>query len=116
MNLTGNWIFKEEFETGVNSGFARLSQEGHKIIGTFELTETLKGRAPIHVVQQVEGIVMAGKIIIKGTRIEVTNGGDDSTEYSPDTWEGTLNSSGDIIGSSIDQEGICGVFTMIKHK
>lgn len=114
MNLTGNWIFKEEFETGVNSGFAKLSQENNNIWGTFELTETLTGKAPIHVVQKVEGIVIEGRIIIKGTSIKVTNGGDDNTEYSLDTWEGTLNSDGKIIGSSIDQEGICGVFTMSR--
>ncbi len=114
MNLTGQWLFKEEFETGVNSGYAKLTQEDNKLWGIFELTETLRGHAPIYVIQKVEGIVMEGKIIIKGTSIDLINGGDENTEYSPDTWEGTLNSDGNIIGSSIDQEGICGVFTMCR--
>lgn len=112
MNLTGNWIFKEEFETGVNVGFAHLSQELDTIWGSIELTETLHGEAPIQLIQKIEGLILEDKIILKGTSCKITNGGDSETEYSLDTWEGTLNSDGIIIGSSIDQQGVCGIFTM----
>lgn len=113
MDISGKWLFSEDFETGVNSGFAFLDQEDDRITGRLELTEQLHDETPIHVVQEIEGLVMGGKIIFKGNEFKLMNGTEDC-EYALDSWEGILNSEGKIVGSSIDEQGICGVFIMEK--
>ena len=112
MNISGKWFFKEEFETGVSSGIATLTQEDNRIWGEIEMTENIKGEAPLHLIQKLSGIILDRKIVLKGTGYKILNGGDYKSEYSLDNWEGNINSEGKIIGSSIDQEGICGIFVM----
>lgn len=111
MDLSGKWLFQEDFETGINSGFATIHQDDDKFIGKLELTEKLLDEPPIHLEQTIEGLVMGRKVIFKGKDFKLINGPDEC-EYALDSWEGTINSEGKIIGSSIDQHGICGVFTM----
>lgn len=112
MEISGKWFFKEEFETGVCNGIAHLFQEGNKLWGEIEMTENIKGHSPLHLTQKLAGIVIDKKIVLKGTSYKILNGGDNRTEYSLDNWEGNINSEGKIIGSSIDQEGTCGIFVM----
>lgn len=113
MNIAGKWLFQEDFETGVNSGFAHIEQDEDRISGKLELKEQLHDEEPIDVVLNFEGLIMGNKIIFKGNDFRLVNGPDDC-EYALDSWEGILNSEGKIVGSSIDQEGICGVFLMEK--
>lgn len=112
MNISGKWFFKEDFETGVSSGIATLNQDGNRLWGEIEMTETLKGEPPLHIIQKLAGIILDKKVVLKGTQYKILNGGNDKSEYSLDNWEGNINSEGKIIGSSIDQQGICGIFVM----
>ncbi len=116
MDISGKWFFKEEFETGVCNGEAKLFQEDNKLWGEIEMTENIKGQSPLHLIQKLAGIVLDKKIVLKGTSYKILNGGDFRTEYSLDNWEGNINSEGKIIGSSIDQEGTCGIFVMERSK
>ena len=111
MDLSGKWLFKEDFETGINSGVAIINQDEDQISGKLNLTEKLFDESPIQLEQTFEGLIMGKKVIFKGKAFRLINGPDDC-EYALDSWEGTINSEGNIIGSSIDQHGICGVFTM----
>lgn len=111
MDLSGKWLFQEDFETGINSGIATIHQDDDKISGKLELTEKLMDESPIQLEQTIEGLIMGKKVIFKGQEFRLVNGPDEC-EYALDSWEGTINSEGQIIGSSIDQHGICGVFTM----
>lgn len=115
MEVSGKWFFKEEFETGVSTGIAHLHQEDNRLWGEIEMTENIKGQSPLHLIQNLAGIVFERKIVLKGVSYKILNGGDHRTEYSLDNWEGNINSEGKIIGSSIDQQGICGIFVMEKQ-
>lgn len=115
MDISGNWLFKEEFETGVSTGTAKLFQEGNRLWGEILMTENIKGKSPLHLVQNLAGIVFERKIVLKGVSYNILNGGDDKTEYSLDNWEGSINSEGKIIGSSIDHQGVCGIFVMERQ-
>ncbi len=114
MNLTGEWLINEEFDRGVSSGNVRLSQaEDNTLSGEIFLLENEKGEAPFYIKQTVEGIVIENKVILKGKKFEILNG-EKNAEYFLDSWEGQVNSEGDIIGSTIDLNGECGVFIMKK--
>jgi hypothetical protein len=116
MNISGTWFFKEEFETGVSTGTAKIFQQDDLLSGEISMTLNIKDETPLHLIQTLEGIVIDSKIVLKGSSYRIVNGGNSESEYSLDNWEGTLNSEGKIIGCSIDLQGICGVFTMERKK
>lgn len=111
MDVTGTWIYKEDFEGGSDMGSAYLMQDGTKITGKIEYTELIDDEVPFHIQQSIEGLILNNKVVFKGTSYKVLNG-EEGLEYSLDSWEGQLNSEGRIIGYSIDQSGICGIFTL----
>lgn len=110
-DLSGKWSFKEEFDYGHTKGSVTFIQNGDKLFGTAILTEFQDGDSPFEVKQEIEGIVMENNVVFKGIQFELVSPEIDC-DYYLDSWEGKINSAGDIIGSSIDQSGACGVFIM----
>ncbi len=113
MKLTGDWLFNEEFVGGFSTGVFKLTQPSEEIIaGEVFVIENEKDKPPLYVHQKVEGVFLDGcKVILKSVSCEIL-AGDQNEEYYPDSWEGILNSEGQIVGDTIDLNGACGVFVL----
>lgn len=109
MDITGKWTFSEEFFCGKDEGTASFVQKKETFTGELLFTETIEDELPFSVRCQV-----AGKIIDKRVTMEVIEhkivGGDMTVEYAAEKREGCINSQGQIVGSSEDEEGVSGVF------
>lgn len=112
-DISGIWIYKEDFGFGKDNGFAELKQNGTKITGILNYTELIKGEEAFEVKQKIEGNFSEGKLTIKGISIELI-GVDSEFVYNLDTWEGTINKDNIIVGSSYDEEDCFGVFTLTR--
>ncbi len=114
MNISGEWLYNEEFDHGVSSGTVKLTHsDDDTISGEMLLLENESGQAPVYVKQTIQGLILDNKVIFKGKKFEILNG-DKNTEYYLDSWEGIINNDGDIVGNTIDLNGACGVFIMKK--
>lgn len=112
-NITGRWIFNEDFGFGKDEGFAEFTQEGEQIKGTMVYTERIEGELPFRVQQSIEGSFDGVNLIISGVSVELLDT-ENEIEYNPDTWEGILNSKNQIVGHSYDNHDCFGVFLMEK--
>lgn len=111
VDLSGKWLFNEEFDYGHTKGSILFIQKEDKLSGTAVLTEWQTNDPPFEVKEELEGIVMNNSVIFKGISFEIISPENDC-DYYLDSWEGSVNSIGEIVGSSIDQSGACGVFIM----
>lgn len=114
MNLTGEWLYNEEFDDGISTGVVNIVHEKDDTIsGYITLLESVTDETPLHVKETVSGLVLQRKVILQAKDYEILSGAKE-TEYFLDSWEGIINSEGDIVGNSIDLNGSCGVFIMKK--
>lgn len=112
-NLTGRWYFFEEFDGGVDEGEAILQQEGNLISGTLAFTESIEDDEPFDIMCQIKGLVNDKMVTIEVESFEITKG-DKGLEYFTEERQGIINSQGQIVGSSEDEQGINGVFTLTR--
>ncbi len=112
-NITGTWIYSEDFGFGNDKGKAVLKQDGKKVTGAFEYTERIDDEEPFEVRQMIEGDFDGELLEIKGVSVELSEGCD--IVYNLDEWEGRLTEEGKIVGSSFDAEGLCGVFVLERE-
>ncbi len=112
-DISGKWIFNEEFECGTDKGYAFISQKGTQITGYLEYEETIEDDEPFTVRQEVVGTFKRNKLKLEGKRATTTDG-NDLTGYNLDTLEGTFTHEGKIVGHSHDCDDICGVFVMSR--
>ncbi len=113
MNVTGKWIFKEDFSFGKDEGEAELKQVGSEITGTLKFTEFIDEEPPFEVKCELKGSLNGNKILLHVVSYEILN----STiqiEYFPEVRDGIINANGQIVGSSEDEQGVCGVFILEK--
>ncbi|MFA8449591.1 MAG: hypothetical protein ACEPOW_02730 [Bacteroidales bacterium] len=113
MNLTGKWIFEEDFYFGKDFGELVWSQKGTEIEGVLKFTEEIQGDKPFDVELQIQGEINGIQIYFRAVAFEIINAVED-IDYSLDSWEGIINRHGQIVGSSYDEDGICGVFTLTR--
>jgi len=111
MNLSGKWIFKEDFSFGKDEGKAELEQVGHKLFGTLEFTETIEEEAPFKVRCKLEGTIDDNNVVLNVVEFKIIESSE-PIDYYPEKREGMINSNGQIVGSSEDEQGVCGVFVM----
>ncbi len=112
-DISGKWVFNEEFECGTDKGFAFFTQKGSQIGGYLEYEESIEDEQPFTVRQEVAGSFKRNKLKLEGTRA-VTPDGNELVGYNLDTMEGTLTHEGKIVGHSYDCDDICGVFVMSR--
>jgi len=112
-DISGTWIYKEDFGFGKDYGIAEIKQECEKITGLITYTEAINDEEPFNVEQEISGTFSDNKLNIQGISIKLI-GVDSEFVYNLDTWEGTMNKDNNIIGSSYDNEGCFGVFTLKK--
>lgn len=112
-DISGKWIFNEEFECGTDKGFAFFTQKGTQISGYLEYEEIIEDEEPFMVKQEVVGTFKRNKLKLEGKR--ATNpDGDELIGYNLDVMEGTFTHEGKIVGHSSDSDDICGVFVMSR--
>ncbi|MEH0155218.1 hypothetical protein V6R21_13815 [Limibacter armeniacum] len=115
MNLTGSWIYEEDFGYGMSRGVAELVQVGNKISGSIQLREEVDGEDPFTVVQQIEGSIQDDRVVMVGVSYEV-KGQPENFEYCLDSWDGQLTNKDLIVGESEDSDGLIGIFVFKRQK
>ncbi|MFA8301181.1 MAG: hypothetical protein ACEPOV_13520 [Hyphomicrobiales bacterium] len=113
IDLSGNWIFEEDFYFGKDFGFAEWKQNENVISGIVEFTECINERESFKVRLQIEGEVEGVHVFFSAKSYSIIES-KEPVEYCLDSWEGIVNKHGQIVGSSYDEDGICGVFTMTR--
>jgi len=109
MDLSGKWKFKEDFSYGIDEGFAEFKQEGNEFTGILEFTETIEEDVPFKVKCFVSGFVVGNSVTINVDDFKILES-DEEIDYYPESREGIINANGQIVGSSEDSQGVCGVF------
>ena len=112
-DISGRWIFSEEFDFGTDKGFAVLKQDGETVSGFFEYEESIEDEEPFMIRQYYNGIVEGNKITFIGERTTDLDGVS-FTNYNLDTLEGIYTCEGKIVGHSYDCEDFCGVFVLTR--
>lgn len=114
INLSGDWLFHEDFHYGSDEGTATLKQKGQELSGTMTFIETIEGESPFTVECIITGTCESKEVTLKSSQHRIVEG-DTSIEYLSETRQGFINSQGQIIGSSIDEEGVEGVFVFSRR-
>jgi hypothetical protein len=113
-DISGKWKFSEEFECGLDSGFAFFIQNGDEISGHLEYEEKIEDEEPFFVRQEIRGKIHGNHIDIKGERV-LDKDGSILKDYNLDILEGTFTHEGKIVGHSFDSEDVCGVFVLVRE-
>jgi len=114
IDISGKWLYKEDFGYGVDTGYAILEQENDRVTGFIKYTEQIEGDITFMIKQQVEGDFDGLTLRIKGVAVE-TMPLEEAEGYSFDVWEGSMANPKKISGKSVDETGIYGNFTFIKE-
>ena len=114
-NLSGNWHFHEDFHYGKDQGRVILKHEGKALYGKMTFTETLQHEPPFTVECIITGTCDSNKVTLESSQHRII-AGDKSIEYAPETRHGLINSQGEIVGSSCDEEGVEGVFILSREE
>ena len=112
-DISGRWIFSEEFDCGTDNGFADIEQHGNHLSACFEYEECIDEEEPFTIRQHYTGTIDHNRITLVGQRVTDTNN-IPFEAYNPDTLEGTYTSEGKIVGHSYDSANICGVFILTR--
>lgn len=112
MDLTGKWSFKEDFSFGKDEGEAVLVQAGTRVYGILDFTERIEDETPFKVKCHLEGTYEEDTVKLDVVDFEIMSS--EQIEYFPESREGVINANGQIVGSSEDEQGVCGVFVMEK--
>ncbi|TLX75219.1 hypothetical protein E9993_09975 [Labilibacter sediminis] len=111
IDLSGSWKFKEDFSFGKDEGVAELNQEANDITGVLSFTEIIEGEEAFEVRCQLKGTISDHEITLNVVEYEIVSSSE-PIEYYPETREGIVNVNGQIVGSSEDEQGVCGVFVL----
>ncbi|TCO09910.1 hypothetical protein [Natronoflexus pectinivorans] len=114
-NVNGFWRFNEEFDYGRKVGEVRLFQDGEDISGILVFKEWDENKDFIMVRCHLEGSLKGNKLEFKDLKPTLLFG-KEGDEYLPENREGVINELGQIVGSTIDAEGISGIFVMERYK
>lgn len=114
IDLTGRWLFSEDFGIGTDSGWLTWIENNGVLDGEMEFTETVEGDASFSIRLKIKGTRMGDNVKFKALAILWLHTEEPMT-YNLDKWEGVVNPQGIIVGSSIDADGVCGVFTLRRE-
>lgn len=108
IDISGVWKYTEEFDNGKDEGVISITQNGVELIGEMRYTEFFSDQNPLELIQTVKGEINGNKIYLKGQLISFINL--ESCEYYLDEFDGIYTSEGKIVGSTMDQNNVFGVF------
>jgi len=115
MNLSGKWIYSEDFGFGKDNGFAVIEHKEDQITGFIEYIEEIEDETPFKIRQHIEGEIDGNNITFQGVSHEILES-EQAIEYCCDEYEGILNIQGQIVGRSFDSNDVCGVFVMERSE
>lgn len=115
MNITGAWIYKEDFGYGNSEGEVEITQSGNEVMAIFTFNEKVENNYEIDVVEKTNGTITAGKILLESTEIKAIQDGKE-IDYLPNSFEVHLVSKDKLVGSTYDREDVCGVFTLERKR
>ncbi len=107
MDISGVYDFTEDFGFGKDEGEAILNQIDDTLEGMLTFTEHIEEELPFRVTCKVKGTISDNEV--EFTVFDCDAG---SEEYYPEVRTGVVNNKGQIVGSSVDEQGICGVFLL----
>lgn len=111
MNVTGVWKYKEDFALGLSQGEVKLVQTDNTVYGEFTFVEKVEGNYEIEVFEKVKGEIVEGKALLKSIEVKALQDGKE-VSYLGNNFEVHLVSDSKLVGSSYDEEEVCGVFTL----
>jgi hypothetical protein len=113
MNITGTWLYNEDFEYGKSEGEVELQQQGNEVTGTFSFTEKVENDYEIEVLEKVQGTIKDGKLLLESKQVRALQN-NEVIDYLPNTFDIYLISEEKLVGSTYDSEDVCGVFVLKK--
>jgi len=111
MNITGVWLYNEDFEFGKSNGKVNLHQDGDKVSGIFTFTEEVENDYKIEVVEKVQGTIANRKVLLESIEVKALQNNKE-IKYLPNCFDVFLVSENKLVGSTYDSEDVCGVFVM----
>uniref|UniRef100_UPI00321684D3 hypothetical protein n=1 Tax=uncultured Draconibacterium sp. TaxID=1573823 RepID=UPI00321684D3 len=111
MDISGIWAYSEDFEYGNSEGEVKISQTGNEVNAIFTFTEKVENDYEINVIEKVQGTIIKGKILLESSYVKATQN-DREISYIPNTFEVHRILPDKIIGSTYDNENVCGVFVL----
>ena len=115
MDLTGNWIYNEDFEFGSSIGEVQIVQTGKEISATFVFTEKVIDEYEIEVQEKVKGLIADNKVLLKSVEVQAKQDGR-LIDYLPNNCVIQYISENKLVGSTYDSENVCGVFVMERKQ
>ncbi|MCG8410931.1 MAG: hypothetical protein MI739_06585 [Bacteroidales bacterium] len=114
MDITGTWEYQEDFGFGKSAGQVELKQSNNIVSGIFTFTEEVDNDYKIDVVEKVEGTISDNKLLLKSIEVKATQNSQE-INYLPNTFDIYLVSENKLVGSTFDNEDVCGVFVMERQ-
>ena len=111
MDISGKWIYMEDFEYGKSEGEVDFIQAGKQVIGIFTFTERVENEYKIDVTEKVKATISDGKVLLQSIEVSALQDGR-LIDYLPNTFDGHLVSENKLVGSTYDNEDVCGVFIL----
>ncbi|MDN5215122.1 hypothetical protein QQ020_23780 [Fulvivirgaceae bacterium BMA12] len=118
IDVSGEWEILEEYKNGRTKGNMVLSQEKNGTLkGVLVLNDWMQtgnGLVRIFTVEEtIEGNIQNSHINIRGTKVKILEGTIDN--YYLDNWNGNIINDENIVGKSIDENGIEGHFILKRN-
>ncbi len=113
-NLSGKWSYSEDFGMGNSSGEVILFHDGNTLTAEFVFTEKVDNGYEIRVEETAIGEIIDGKAILESSEVNAWNKEGELVKYLPNNFEINIMSETKIVGSTYDQDLVCGVFIMNK--
>ncbi len=107
MDISGTYEFTEDFGFGKDKGEAILHQMNDILEGKLSFTEYIDEEEPFKVTCDLKGTINGNEV-----EFNVENCQTGGEEYYPEVRNGIINNKGQIVGSSVDEQGVCGVFVL----
>lgn len=111
MDISGNWSYNEDFEFGKSIGKANLQQNGDRVSGIFTFTEEIENDYKIEVIEKVQGKIAKGKVLLESMEVKAIQNNKE-IHYLSNSFDVFLVSENRLVGSTYDNENVCGVFVM----
>ena len=111
MNLSGNWKYSEDFGAGNSVGEVLLLQKDEMLYAEFSFVEQIEGDYRIEVFEKLQGKIEDNKVLLESIEVIAKNS-NGIIKYLPNSFEVHIMSDNKLVGSSFDEDNVCGVFTM----
>ena len=112
-DLSGKWMYREEYERGKSTGEMTLKQVGARLSGKIIFMDRADNGESFMMQEELSGTLDGRKIRLKAISADVVYA-ERAIEYKLDEWFGLLVDEHTIIGLSRDEQEIEGYFTFSR--